>query len=311
MSSCTFALPCGRQLGYAVVGEGAPVLYFHGTASSRLEIFLLRQFAQRYRFKLVGVDRPGYGLSTFTPRRSLRDFAEDADKLATHLRLGRFALLSWSGGGPFALAYLARFPQRVSRAVIACSPALPFNVASAHNNNPLAKFAMKNQRLAVWALKSFKKSVLKAQLNIEDYLASKDGKRMLASWPEPDVKFFANPAWLKLLYTSTAEALRQGDSSLKTIVQEHQLFMKPWSEPLECIPAGKLVLWQGIQDRTVQPSNAYKIAHAVKGVQLEFFPQEGHCVLFAKTQKLSSALNPSKLNCDAAAADAGGGPDRI
>lgn len=290
MSSHIFTLPDGRQLGYTVVGEGAPVLYFHGTASSRLEIFLLRQFAQKYRFKLVGVDRPGYGLSTFAPRRNLRDFAADVDKLAVHLQLGHFALLSWSGGGPFALAYLACFPERVNRAVIACSPALPFNVASAHNNNPLARFAMKNQRLAVWALKSFRKTVLKAQLDIDAYLASKDGKKMLTAWAAPDAIFFSNPTWLKLLYTSTAEALRQGDSSLKTIVQEHQLFMKPWSEPITQIPAGKLVLWQGIQDRTVQPGNAYKIAQTVKGAQLEIFPQQGHCVLFAETQKLSSAL---------------------
>lgn len=294
MSSRVFTLPDGRQLGYAVVGEGAPVLYFHGAASSRLEIFLLKQFASQYRFKLVGVDRPGYGLSTFTPRRNLHDFAEDVNKLVTHLQIDQFALLSWSGGGPFALAYLARFPQTVSRAVIACSPALPFNVASAHNNNPLAKFAMKNQHIALWALKSFKKTVLKAQLNIDDYLASKDGKRMLASWAEPDVKFFSNPTWLKLLYTSTAEALRQGDSSLKTIFQEHKLFMNPCSEPLHRIPPSKLTIWQGIQDKTVQPDNAYKIAQTIKGAQLEIFPQEGHCVIFSETQKLSNALKPIK-----------------
>jgi hypothetical protein len=34
----TISLPDGRQLGYLIVGKGAPVFYFHGTASSRLEL---------------------------------------------------------------------------------------------------------------------------------------------------------------------------------------------------------------------------------------------------------------------------------
>jgi len=37
MSNQIFKLPDKRQLGYAVEAEGKPVIYFHGTASSRLE----------------------------------------------------------------------------------------------------------------------------------------------------------------------------------------------------------------------------------------------------------------------------------
>jgi len=291
MSSHTLNLSRNRQLGYTIVGEGDPVMYFHGTASSRLEILLLKQFAKHYHFKLISVDRPGYGLSTFAPRRNLHDFAEDLNKLAAHLQIDQFALLSWSGGGPFALTYLTLFPYRVSRAVIASSPALPFNVASAHNN-PLAQFVMKSQYAAMWALKSFRKTILKASLNIDAYLKSKKWQKMLASWSEPDLRFFANPTWLKLMYTSTAEAFRQGNDSLKTIFQEHKLFMSPWNEPIKRIPPHKLVIWQGMQDKTVQPVNAYKIAQTVVGAQLELFPTEGHCVIFSETQKLNKALRP-------------------
>ena len=60
-----FVLPDGRLLGFSIVGEGMPVLYFHGTASSRLETLLLKDFVSVYGFQVIGVDRPGYGLSTF------------------------------------------------------------------------------------------------------------------------------------------------------------------------------------------------------------------------------------------------------
>ncbi|MGD0645695.1 MAG: alpha/beta hydrolase [Candidatus Bathyarchaeia archaeon] len=154
MSSQTFTLPDGRQLGYAVEGEGKPVIYFHGTASSRLEILLLKEFAHANLFQLIGVDRPGYGLSTFEDRVRLRDFAEDVNALAANLKLSSFAVLSWSGGGPFALTYTALFPEQVTHAIAVGSPALPFDASAAHNGNPLAKFARKNPSSLSWRLAS-------------------------------------------------------------------------------------------------------------------------------------------------------------
>jgi len=137
-----FSLPDGRQLGYCVVGEGEPVLYFHGTASSRLEVLLLQEMATANNLQLIGVDRPGFGLSTFAPRKNLSDFAGDADLLVEHLGFKQVAVLGWSGGGVFALGYVALFPERVTKAVIVGAPALPFDAATAHNNS-LARFAKK------------------------------------------------------------------------------------------------------------------------------------------------------------------------
>jgi pimeloyl-ACP methyl ester carboxylesterase len=114
---------------------------------------------------------------------------------------------------------------------------------------------------------------------------------MLADWPEPDARFFSNPAWLKLMYTSMAEAFRQGDDGVKAVFQEHNLFMHSWSAPITQIPPGKLLIWHGSQDKTCPTENAYKIAHCIKGAHLEVFPEEGHCVMFSKLEKLCKALN--------------------
>jgi pimeloyl-ACP methyl ester carboxylesterase len=292
MCSQIFTLPDGLKLGYVVEGEGKPVIYFHGTASSRLEILLLKQFAHENKLRLIGIDRPGYGLSTFKDRINLRDFTPDVNALADHLVLGKFAVLSWSGGGPFALTYIALNPDRVTHAVAVGCPDLPFDPSTAHNNNPLAKFAMKSPFLAKWALGMFRKSILAANRDIDGYLASRSGRSMLADWPKPDARFFSDPTWLKLMYAAIAEGFRQNGNSVKTIYQEHRLFMKPWNEPIEQIPAGKLTLWQGAQDKTCPASNAQKIAQAVKGSSVELFPDEGHCVMFAKPEQLAKYLNP-------------------
>jgi len=67
-SNRTCRLPGGRKLGYAEGGDpnGVPVFYFHGFPGSRLEATLLPPSGIR----LIGVDRPGYGLSTPAPAAS-------------------------------------------------------------------------------------------------------------------------------------------------------------------------------------------------------------------------------------------------
>jgi pimeloyl-ACP methyl ester carboxylesterase len=76
MTDHLFVLPDGRKLGYALYGPGdaAPVFYFHGTPSSRLEPLLLAPFNKniaelciKNNIKLIAVDRPGIGNSTFNP----------------------------------------------------------------------------------------------------------------------------------------------------------------------------------------------------------------------------------------------------
>jgi pimeloyl-ACP methyl ester carboxylesterase len=283
-------LPDGRKLGYATEGTGFPVVYFHGTASSRLEILLLKQLTQDTSLRLIGIDRPGYGLSSFKDRVRLADFAPDVNALANHLKLDKFVVLSWSGGGPFALTYSALFPDRVTHSLLVGCPALPFDPAMAHNNNPLAKFAMKSPLIAKFGLGMFRKSVFNANHDIEAYLASRSGKNMVADWPKPDACFFADPAWLKLMYGAMEEGFRQNGDSVKAVYQEHLLFMKPWNEPIAKVPAGKVTLWQGAQDKTCPADNAHKIAQHLQDAQVEVFPNEGHCVMFAKSTRLSKAL---------------------
>ena len=285
----TVSLPAGRQLGYLTVGKGKPVVYFHGTASSRLEVLLLKELARKKPLRIIGIDRPGSGLSAFAPRKSLQDFNADINYLAGYLDIDRFAVLGWSGGGPYALTYLAFFPERVTRTVIASSPALPFDVATAHNNS-LARFAMKFPALGMLALKRLRAQVLNASKDVEAFLRSKNGKKMLKDLPKADAKFFADKGWVKLMYRSMAEAFRQGDDGVRAVFQEHQLFMKTWPSPVLQIPPGKVVVWQGTEDKTCRVENAYRIAKAVPGAHLEVFSGRGHCVMFDNIGKLGEAL---------------------
>ena len=285
----TICLPDGRRLGYMVLGVGNPVFYFHGTASSRLETLLIRELVSSQQIQLIGVDRPGYGLSSFADRKKLGEFSEDINYLAEHLGIEKCALLGWSGGGPYALTYAAMFPEKVTQAVVVSSPSLPFDVATAHNS-PLARYVMKVPALGLWVLKRLQHQVLKARKDVAGFVRSKDVKRLFGDMGGEDVKFFENEAWLTLMLDSMAEAFRQNDYGVRAVFQEHRIFMNPWAEPLSQIPPGKVVIWQGTDDKTCRVENAYRNAGVVSGAQVKVFEGEGHCVMFNNIDKLAKML---------------------
>jgi pimeloyl-ACP methyl ester carboxylesterase len=282
------SLPDRRKLGYHVVGQGKPVVYFHGTASSRLEILLLRELASTAGLQIIGIDRPGYGLSSFNPLKNLQNFSLDVNSLTDHLGIKRFGVLGWSGGGVFALAYVALNSERVTKAVIAGTPALPFDVSTAHNI-PFARFIMTIPFLGVFAMKRMSSQVLRANGDVTAFLRSRQGKQMLYTCSKSDLKFFSDPEWMKLMYQAMAEAFRQSNG-VKAVLAEHQAFMKPWTFSFSKIPAGKIVVWHGSDDKTCRVANGYLIAKSVVGSQLKVFEGAGHCVMFDNFEKLVQVL---------------------
>jgi pimeloyl-ACP methyl ester carboxylesterase len=116
-------LPGGGSVGYAVFGDpdGVPCFAFHRTSSSRLVpgwMFppgLLTAAGVR----MIGVDRPGYGLSRAPRATHFADWPRAVGALADHLGLGRFAVLARSLGSAYALAGGPALGDRLAVIVIA------------------------------------------------------------------------------------------------------------------------------------------------------------------------------------------------
>ncbi len=106
--------------------DGFPVLYFHGTPGSRLDLAFGDELVAAAGVRLISFDRPGYGGSSPVPF-GLSRVAGDALRIADQLGVAQFAPLGLSGGGPFALATGAIGGARVTRIGVA-SGAGPFQV---------------------------------------------------------------------------------------------------------------------------------------------------------------------------------------
>jgi pimeloyl-ACP methyl ester carboxylesterase len=289
LNAQTIVLPDGRKLGYTTIGKGAPVIYFHGTASSRLEVSLLKKLADS-GLQLIGIDRPGYGLSTYTPRKNLLNFNADINYLADFLGLERFGVLSWSGGGVFALAYCASNPNRVSKAVLVASPSLPFDVSTAHNM-PAARYVMRLPFVGEFAMGRLSRELLKANSNVKTFLASRQGQELLRGCSKSDLKFLEDPVWVQGLYASMVEAFRQGHLGVKAVVEEHQIFLKPWSLPFSGFEGANLHIWHGKQDLTCRVNNAYALKKLLRQAELEVFDGSGHYLMFEHLDRIASIFS--------------------
>ncbi|MCR6483704.1 alpha/beta hydrolase [Amycolatopsis sp. OK19-0408] len=116
-------LPDGRTLHLYDTGGPArlTVLWHHGTPN----------LGTPPPFPAAGIrwisyDRPGYGTSTPTPRRTVGDAAGWATAAADALGVGRFAVMGHSGGSSHALATAALLPDRVV-AVASLAAVAPFH----------------------------------------------------------------------------------------------------------------------------------------------------------------------------------------
>jgi pimeloyl-ACP methyl ester carboxylesterase len=122
--SLTMTLPDNRTLGYATYGSTSPsdpvIFLFHGMPGSRICGRSWNQLCARIGARLIAIDRPGCGLSTFADR-SLADWPSDVTSLADHISIPRFSIIGASGGGPFALACARFIPkERLRGTTVVC-----------------------------------------------------------------------------------------------------------------------------------------------------------------------------------------------
>jgi len=111
-----------RTISFADYGpaSGLAVLCCHGGPGSRLEPRRISEQAAAAGFRLIGIDRPGYGKSTPLPGRSICDWTQDAIAVADHLMLDKFLMVGVSTGGSYALATAAVAPSRVLGVLVCC-----------------------------------------------------------------------------------------------------------------------------------------------------------------------------------------------
>ena len=283
-----FTRPDGMVIGYAEVGDpaGEPVLYFHGTPSSRLETSGdAHERARAVGVRLIAPDRPGIGLSSFS-RYSVADYPELVESLADTAGIQRFAVVGLSGGARYACACAWRLRERITRAVIVsgtCSPDLSGAKDAWTKQDRQAYF------LADRAPLVFRLFLAKTARD----LRRGDPSSLLSAFPElspPDERALEDETTRTTLLAAVREALRQGT---RGAAHDYRLEARPWGIPLDAIQR-PVEIWHGEEDTIVSVEQGRLLAATIPGARAHVVRDEGHISLIVNRFEdiLRSAVAP-------------------
>nr|WP_296775355.1 alpha/beta hydrolase [Rhodococcus sp. (in: high G+C Gram-positive bacteria)] len=106
---------------YQVRGRGRPVLVLHGSPGGIDAAEAMSRFLPEDRFVSVLLSRPGYLGTELGDRCTPDDQADLYAALLDELGIEKVGVLAWSGGGPSAFRFAAKYPDRVTSLVaLAC-----------------------------------------------------------------------------------------------------------------------------------------------------------------------------------------------
>lgn len=264
-------LPDGRELAYLEWGDptGYPAFYFHGTPSSRLEGVFVDGAAKRNGFRLIAVDRPGFGRSTFQPGRSFRDWPADVCELADALGLDEFGVVGHSGAGPHLFACGALIPPARLRFIGAYGPWGP--LATPEIASALSSADRVYHRLARFGAWPFD-----AAFTPLGWCAKYSPRlfcRLLTAWvPDPERQQLGDELFQRHFRATQLEAFRQGG---RGGAYESFLDYRPWPFRVEEI-AVPTHIWQGDRDSFIPRAMGHYLERAVPKVDLHWSQGRDH-----------------------------------
>jgi pimeloyl-ACP methyl ester carboxylesterase len=274
----------GRRLAYAEYGDpqGKPIFFFHGTPGSRLFHHPDTSVAASAGARIIAIDRPGFGRSDFKPGRTLLDWPSDVVQLADALNVERFAVMGYSGGGPYAAVCASSIPDRLTAAGLVSSIApldSPEITRGMHGMGhmffslerhlpPLARLSC---RLMCTTWRSNPDLYFKAQLN--GLYDSREAQTLL-------------PVMKAMLTADLLEAVRDGTHG---ITWDLEILARPWGFQLHVIPTD-VFLWHGENDTQAPVAMGKRLAGAIPHCRATFFPGEGHWAIYNHWQEILTAL---------------------
>ena len=277
-------LPDGRVLGYAEYGDpaGRPLVFLHGFPGSRLAGAVLDHEARLLDVRVIAPERPGLGLSSPQPGRSLLDFAQDVRALADTLEIDRFAVLGESGGGPYALACAHELAERLRCVAVVCGlgpvacPGATTGIACKERlGYMIARHAPQLAGRALVPVARFARRAPQQFLRITRWQLEEADREALAG------------TLGDLVAADFAEAFRQGGGS---VGEDLALLFQPWPFDPSAIRS-PVLFFHGSCDRTVSSVVAQELARAVPASRLRLYERDGHFSLLTRNaQQILKAM---------------------
>jgi pimeloyl-ACP methyl ester carboxylesterase len=233
--------------------------------------------------RLICVDRPGYGGSTFQPKRKILDWAGDVAALADALGIATFAVAGHSAGSPHALACAYSLPDRVKVAAVLCGVGPVDAPGAIENTTFINRLGFQFGRYAPWPLVRGMVWVFFHKQAADPASAIDLDQR--GRVPADD-EVFKIPGVRENCIESDVEAYRQG---LLGYAWDAHLIIRPWKVPLEKIRV-PVHFWHGTADNFASVHMARYMAKKVPNAKAFILEGEGHMLLVPHWEEILTEL---------------------
>jgi pimeloyl-ACP methyl ester carboxylesterase len=275
----------GRELAYTELGEpgGSCVFFFHGAPMSRLHLVPLEALFAARGLRVISPDRPGYGMSSPTPGRSVADWPADVARLADALGIDSFLVAGHSSGGAYAVACAAMLNERVLGGAV-LGGVTDMAWPDAWLGYLEGRFEIELMRLPDEATTISR---------CADRFGA-DGRGFLADsfeLPAPDVAYLSDES-VELPFTAAVlEAFRQG---IVGYAQDVHLEGRGWPFDVRRIAAPIEVI-HGELDTLVPLAHSRHTSQVIPNANLRVLPGHGHLTTVLELPAIAAALlsNPA------------------
>jgi pimeloyl-ACP methyl ester carboxylesterase len=249
--------------------SGTPIFFFHGWPASRLQGSGFGVEGRELGARILSPDRPGIGLSSHQPGRTLLDWPPLIREIARQLRIERFRVLAISGGGPYALATAHALPEMIDAvAVVSGAPPLDADV----DQNALLPVYR-------WLLSAYRKwpELVRKMFGIARPIATIQPP--VWSWPfflrfvpPADRHALRDPGMFLGCFAVYREAWR---GSAQGVIADAEVYARDWGFRPEDVRV-PIRLWHGRNDRSFSWKLAEQLARRLPHCEARFIENEGH-----------------------------------
>lgn len=235
-------------------------------------------------FRLIAIDRPGYGNSVPQKDITFLKFAKQIQNFLTEQKIDKFSIISVSGGAPYALALAYLMKDQVLK-LTSLGGIAPLTFKNFKYMNRIQKRTWLAQQFIPDPVLHFGVNRVwgKGLDKIEEALFTE-----LDGFSEPDRQVFKHADIQAVLVEATTLALKQGPVG---VLRDIKIYAKDWGFPLSEVTC-PVTLWHGGLDDVVHYRFAQDMQSYLPTAKLNFIENEGHysILLNCRDQILSDLL---------------------
>jgi pimeloyl-ACP methyl ester carboxylesterase len=261
--------------------NGWPLLWHHGGLSCGLNAKMMDDAGRRCGADIISIDRPGIGHSQVRNVSSIAGWPQTVEHVANLLHLNDFAVVGWSGGGPYALACAAALPNRV-RAVATVAGMAPLE-----RLGHVLELGLWADRLLI-SIAHVAPRVAAALLWSARWVPDRYLGWELARGAVGSTDRAALETALPTLLAVAREATRGGVSGM---VDEYRRYYGLWGFDLGEVRQ-PVTLWQGEKDTWLPMNHARRLESMLPNRTFKLIPSTGHLAPLVIADEILKDLAP-------------------